>query len=223
MTRRGFGAAGTAAIGVAIVLVYGRVTGFFFTDVDTLPLIATGRVASWSDFVDVMTSPLMGGQMPNALFYRPLASLSWGLDWALWGDVAAGYHVTDIALHGANALLLFGWLRSLGQDPSPGAPSDSAVSRGDIEALLAALLFAVHPLTMETVPAIARRPDLLFCLFLLLLSLLLIPTYRYTCLPANLPTWLPTYLPNYLPPDLSTHLRTYLPIYISIHLPSYLP
>ncbi len=168
MTRRGFGAAGTAAIGVAIVLVYGRVTGFFFTDVDTLPLIATGRVASWSDFVDVMTSPLMGGQMPNALFYRPLASLSWGLDWALWGDVAAGYHVTDIALHGANALLLFGWLRSLGQDPSPGALSDSAVSRGDIEALLAALLFAVHPLTMETVPAIARRPDLLFCLFLLL-------------------------------------------------------
>ncbi len=86
-------------------------------------------------------------------FFRPLTSLSYALDYALRGLRPAGFHATNLLLH-----LLCGWLvYRLGVA--------EALGRGT--ALLASLLFAVHPVHVESVAWISGRTDLLASAFVL--------------------------------------------------------
>jgi hypothetical protein len=85
--------------------------------------------------------------------YRPLTAASFALDRWFWGEGAAGYHVTNLALHWTVSVLLFGLVRRLLQD----APL----------ALLASALFAVHPITHERVVWIAARDGLVSGVFLM--------------------------------------------------------
>ena len=89
--------------------------------------------------------------------WHPLTWLSLQLDAQLYGLNAGGFHLTNLLLHAANTLLLFGWLRR-----STGARWPAA---------LAALFFAAHPLHVESVAWVTERKDVLstffFCLTLL--------------------------------------------------------
>ncbi len=130
---------------------------------DTYPLIVTSRIQSAADFFGAFREELMGGRYPHGHFYRPVTTLSIALDHAIWGLDAYGYHLSQLGLLlvctlGVSAL---GW-RLLG--PGPGA-------------LAAALLFALHPLHLETLPVAARRAETLALLFTLL-ALVLAPTPR---------------------------------------------
>jgi len=86
-------------------------------------------------------------------FNRPLQLLTLMVDSLLWGKNPAGYRFTNLLLHGAAVALLFRWLFLL-----TGSRRAS---------LLAALLFAVHPLHCEAVVEISNRKDLLATLYLL--------------------------------------------------------
>jgi hypothetical protein len=121
---------------------------------DTYPLILTSRIAGASDLVGAFREELMDGRYPHGRFYRPVTSLSLGLDHAIWGLDPAGYHRTDLGLLLACTLgvALLG-RRLLG----PGAG-----------ALAAALFFALHPVHVETLPVAARRADSLALLFTLI-------------------------------------------------------
>ncbi len=170
VTPRVFKVFSVVTISLVILFVYRDLFGLWFTDVDTFPLIFTGRIDSLAAAVDVFSSPLMQGLMPNALFYRPLASIIWGIESYLWGLNPLGYHLMDLALHIANSILLFFILRVVSERfSSVEAKKNPRVVPGDFAALTAALVFAAHPIAMETVPAIARRPDLLLGFFLLLM------------------------------------------------------
>ncbi len=83
--------------------------------------------------------------------WHPLTWLSLQLDAALWGTGPFGFHLTNVLLHAANAALLFLALRSL-----TGASWRSAA---------VALLFAVHPLRVESVTWVAERKDVLSVFF----------------------------------------------------------
>ena len=84
--------------------------------------------------------------------YYPLVFTSFWIELRLWGLDPMGYHVVNILLHGINAALI-GWvLRCLGM---PGA-------------WWVALLFAVHPVHVESVAWITERKNLLSALFYLL-------------------------------------------------------
>ncbi|MBM4050221.1 MAG: hypothetical protein FJ279_34425, partial [Planctomycetes bacterium] len=85
--------------------------------------------------------------------YKPVTMWSYALDFQLWGLRPWGYHLTNVALHAANALLLFALARGL--------------KLGGSAALATTLLFAVHPLHTETVDWVKNRADLLSTLFLL--------------------------------------------------------
>jgi tetratricopeptide (TPR) repeat protein len=77
---------------------------------------------------------------PQGMDYFPLkSSLQW-LEWHLWGANPLGYHLVNLGLHVASALLVWRLLRLLGIRC----------------AALGGLLFAVHPLAVESVAWISE-------------------------------------------------------------------
>ncbi|MCA8955716.1 MAG: tetratricopeptide repeat protein [Planctomycetes bacterium] len=94
--------------------------------------------------------------------YHPLSWLSVALDHAVWGMDPRGYHLTNLLLHAANTLLLFGLLCELARTAAQRLAGHVVPA-----ATGAALLFAVHPLRVETVAWITERRALLACGFLL--------------------------------------------------------
>jgi tetratricopeptide (TPR) repeat protein len=92
----------------------------------------------------------------------PLAWLSLGLDHALWGMDPAGYHLTSVLLHGLAAALVFLVARRLlAAALADGEPGDAPGAGATVGAALAALLFAVHPLRVESVAWVSERRDVL--------------------------------------------------------------
>ncbi len=130
---------------------------------DTYPLIVSSRIGSIADFFAGFREELMDGRYPHGHFYRPVTTLSFALDHAVWGLDAFGYHLTQLALLLACTLGVAALaLRLLG----PGAG-----------ALTAALVFALHPIQIEILPVAARRADAL-AVFFTLLALALAPIFR---------------------------------------------
>ena len=88
--------------------------------------------------------------------YRPVTTLSFLFNYSTLGnqDRPAGYHVLNFFLHWANAVLVLAIVRRLAGSVAP--------------AMLAASLFAVHPVNTEAVTYIAGRADLLAALSVLL-------------------------------------------------------
>jgi len=96
--------------------------------------------------------------------FRPVVNVSYALDAALWGIQPLGFHVTSLLLHGLVAALLFAFARDLVADQAArrGAPADA----GDRAVpIIAACVFAVHPLLTEAVGYASARPELLCSVF----------------------------------------------------------
>ncbi len=92
----------------------------------------------------------------NGYYYRPLVELSFYLDNVLWGMEPSTMHLENILLHCANSLVVYLLARRIScDDETPVIP------------LLAALLFALHPVNVEAVAWIAGRTDPLITLFVL--------------------------------------------------------
>ncbi|MBN2097573.1 MAG: tetratricopeptide repeat protein [Candidatus Omnitrophica bacterium] len=93
-----------------------------------------------------------GTQFSN--FYRPLQSLSFELDYYLWGLKPFGFHLTNLLLHIGCAVMLY-FLFSL------------IFPRRKSVGLITALFFLVHPVQTEAVTYISGRADSLAGLFIL--------------------------------------------------------
>ena len=162
----------SAVLAVASVVAFSRVLHWYFIDVDTLSLISTGRLHGFGPLGAILSSRLMFDLMPNARFFRPLASVSWGLDELFWGLDPLGYHLSDLLLHSLNGQLLFvvmraSWLQLAASEPEVARPATRDRALATRVAFVAALLFTINPAQAEFVPVIARRADLLATSFLL--------------------------------------------------------
>src|SRR2546426_6981583 len=98
--------------------------------------------------------------------YIPLTWMTLGLDYLLWGMNPVGYHLTSLLLHAANAVVFFFVVRRLLTRALPG-PSERGHALA-VAAGVAALVFAIHPLRVESVAWATERRDVLSGLFYLL-------------------------------------------------------
>ncbi len=144
--KRLFFAVGTSA---AVVYFGALWNGFALDDV---PIIALNpRVHDWAGLWQAFREPYWP-QALGAAMYRPLAIASYVLDWQS-GQVA-WMHAVNLLWHAAVSVAVAGLVRRW---------------TGSAEgALVAGLVFAVHPLHVEAVANIVGRADLMCALFALL-------------------------------------------------------
>ncbi|MCF6148229.1 MAG: tetratricopeptide repeat protein, partial [Candidatus Kuenenia sp.] len=98
------------------------------------------------------------------LSYRPVTTLSYFFDYALWKLLPFGFHLTNLILHTINAILAFFLFKKF--------------FTGTVTSFLSILIFLCHPVLSETVNAIGYRDDLLAATFFLAAFLLYIKTRR---------------------------------------------
>ena len=120
---------------------------------DDLVMIGTPAVREATGLRQIWFSPR---EIEAEVHYWPLVYSTFWLQHKLWGFAPAGYHVVNVLLHLANTLLLWQLLRRLAV---PGA-------------WLAAAVFAVHPVHVESVAWVIELKDVLSALFYLSAALL---------------------------------------------------
>ncbi|HEY7870609.1 MAG TPA: hypothetical protein VIF59_15370, partial [Methylomirabilota bacterium] len=115
------------------------------------------RGLGWRHIRWMLTASVMG-------HWIPVTWLTLGADFAVWGMNPFGYHLTNLLLHVAAAVVVYFVSRRLLGLAVP----DSAPGAQRLGAATAALFFALHPLRVESVAWITERRDLTSGLFFFL-------------------------------------------------------
>ena len=147
------------------LLTFGHSLSNGFVGDDLVKLVHTDYYADRRNLltlfsVDYLSDPAQYGRSQvmyagsGEISYRPVCTLTFFFDRAIWDLNPFGYHFTNLLIHILNGILVFICLELI--------LKDKAI------ALLAALLFSVHPLQAETVNAISYRHGLLAAMFALM-------------------------------------------------------
>ncbi len=134
----------------AVFLAFGHSLWQDFAPIDDTLLVRENlavRGLTWSNIVYVFTHY-------DPEIYIPVTFLSFQINYVLGGLDPFGFHLGNLLLHAANAVLVFALLKRL--------------IRSGYCAYIGAMIFAVHPLHTEAVVWIAGRKDLLSTFFYLL-------------------------------------------------------
>jgi len=86
--------------------------------------------------------------------YHPLTTLVYAVEYNLFKDNAKPYHLINLLFHLANVLLVFIFLKKITKRPEI--------------AFIAALLFGIHPMHVESVAWISELKDVMYTCFFLL-------------------------------------------------------
>ncbi|MBI4844365.1 MAG: hypothetical protein HY809_08605 [Nitrospirae bacterium] len=138
------------SIALTAFLAYRDMLGYFFTTPEIFLFILLNKVRSFGDIIRIVTEPLQ----PGSAFYRPVLSLTYSLDYYLWGLSPFGYHLTELILHVSISISLFFLMLFL--------------KCGRITAWLGAIIFCAHPITVLSVVETTRSHDVLAAFFMLL-------------------------------------------------------
>ena len=135
---------------VAGILAYVNTLGHGFVWDDLIWL--DQRVRFYRSPLDAFLEPPDIPGFPGV--FRPLTNASFWLDQLVWWRNASGFHLTSVVLHGLNSGLVYLLARRLSCPPPA--------------ALIAAVLFAVHPIHTESVAWVTARVDVLAATFSML-------------------------------------------------------
>jgi len=138
------------AIFIVVLAVFSAAVGNDFVNYDdggyVIANAITRRGLTLENLLVAFTRPVMAN-------YHPITWLSHMLDVELWGLAPAGHHLTSILLHALASGLLFLWL--------------ARVTGDSLRATIVTLLFAVHPLRVESVVWVSERKDVVSGVFVL--------------------------------------------------------
>jgi len=153
-----------ALLGIAVLVIYGQVIGH--------------ELLLYDDKQYVYQNPMVqGGISPQSIYWafstfyasnwHPVTWLSHMLDQEIFGSNAGAQHLMNVLLHSLNSILLFTVLRKM--------------TGSTWRSFAVGLLFAIHPVHVESVAWLAERKDVLSLFF----GLLTIWSYiRFTEKPA---------------------------------------
>ncbi|MGB0930797.1 MAG: hypothetical protein ACPGVB_08475, partial [Chitinophagales bacterium] len=127
------------------------------------PSLSGQFIQSWDDYgyavsnqyINELSWANIGGMFTNALYgnYNPLTTLSFAIEKHFFGTNPFVHHFNNLLLHLLNAVLVF-WLAI-------------RLRVQLIAAFLVSILFAIHPMHVESVAWITERKDVLFAAFYL--------------------------------------------------------
>jgi len=143
-----------AACGVTVVLiwiVFGQTLAHEFVNYDDKTYVYGNSLVSAGLSWHGLTRAFVDTQTNN---WHPLTIISHMIDCQLFDLKAGGHHFTNVLLHTIAALLLFVWLLKVTGRFWSGA--------------FVTVLFAIHPLRVESVAWIAERKDVLSAVFFFL-------------------------------------------------------
>jgi len=147
------------AVAVVTVAAFWPVLGHQFLDWDddvTLVANPAFRGLGWANLRWMLTATLMG-------HWVPATWITFGVDYLVWGMDPRGYHLTSLLLHAATAAAVY--LVALRLLRAAMVGTERALEWG---ALAAALVFAIHPLRVESVAWVTERRDVTSGLWLVL-------------------------------------------------------
>lgn len=137
------------AVAVVALLSFIQTVTYDFT-FDDVPIVRDNPLlTSLANVPEIFQTNYWGdsSEFKEKSVYRPLVILTYALQHSLHGDAPVGYHVFNIFAHVLCSFLLFRFLLLLVPTPKV--------------ALVAALLFAVHPIHTEVVAGIVGRAEIL--------------------------------------------------------------
>ena len=134
------------ALVVMTALAYWNTLGNEFIWDDTMLVVNNSYIRNFSYLGPAFRTDLFHGNSSwVATHYRPLQTVSYMLDYAVWGLNPFGYHLTNLLLHALCAVLVFALVRRIFEHHAL--------------AFATALLFAVHPVNTNGITYIAGRAD----------------------------------------------------------------
>jgi Tfp pilus assembly protein PilF len=146
---------------LATTLLYSRTLSYGFVYDDFPQIVNNPRIESWHSFGSLFTHHLWAQQIAAAQgnYYRPLLLVWMMLNYWLFHAAAAGWHATSLLLQLLAGTLV--WLTT------------KELTRDKRTALIAAAIFLLHPLMVESTVWVSDANEPL-CLVFLLASLLLL-------------------------------------------------
>ena len=137
-------------------IIFCNTLGNTFVYDDSVTIVNNNLIKSWDNFHSVFSFNyfILSGE----LSYRPIVTLTYFIDYSLWGLNSTGFHLTNILLQTINTILFYIFLKR--------------VTKVNTLAFFSTLLFTTHPILTETVNSISYREDLLTALFFLIAFIL---------------------------------------------------
>ncbi|MBL7682360.1 MAG: tetratricopeptide repeat protein [Flavipsychrobacter sp.] len=130
-----------AILMAAIIFTYINVFGAGFISWDDADYVANNTdIQSFANISKWFSSFYIGN-------YHPLTMVSYAIDYLIGNTAPAQYHITNIILHSANALMLYAFVNK--------------IQGNRWVAFFVALLFAIHPVQTESVSWVAERKNVL--------------------------------------------------------------
>ena len=136
---------------ISVLLYLNTLSNVFVYD-DAYVITENYFIKSWGNLPKLFTRDYL--PLSGELSYRPVVTLTYFIDYAVWRLNPLGYHLTNIILHAVNVFLFYLFTKS--------------IFRTLTAAAFSTLVFLSHPLLTETVNAVCYREDTLASIFFLL-------------------------------------------------------
>lgn len=152
---------------ILTIFIYHRACDYFFVNWDdNVNVFQNDNIFALdkSHLIKIFTSEVIGN-------YNPFTILAFAIEYYFFGLDAFAFHSVNVGLHAINCLLVFVIFRQLKFD--------------NLFSFVGAIIFAVHPMKVESVAWVTELKDLLYGFFFLLCVVLYL---KYKCQP-NLKQW----------------------------------
>ena len=150
---------GVVVLACLVCAVFFPMLRFEFIDLDVPNQVTENRHIgglTWENVKHILTSRCVTS-------YYPVRTLSYAVDYQLWGLSATGFKLTNGLMHLTNVLLVFWLVFRLFARSRPGEPSPKPWWEVSV-ATFSAGVFAVHPVVVEPVVWVSGREELLMTL-----------------------------------------------------------